>query len=210
MCSKFSLIVKPSELQTEFDLDFVPPALTPSDDYYPGRGIPAVINAAERVVEILYWGLIPPWSKDITISRHTFNARCETLTQKASFKTAYQRRRCLIPATSYYEWRSVNDRKIPYRFSLRDTKIFMMAGIWEYWVDSSGNEVYSAAVITCRAGRGLEVYHDRMPVVFDKGNCWQWMEDRPISELNQLLSPVDADYFDIECQDKQLSQPTLF
>ena len=210
MCSRFALMVKPSELQTEFDLDYVPPQLSPSEDYYPGRGIPAVVNAAERVVEILYWGLIPPWAKDISIARHTFNARSETLREKTSFRMAYQRRRCLIPATAYYEWRAVNDRKVQYKFSLRDTKIFMMAGLWEYWVDPSGNEVYSAAVVTCPAGRGLEAYHDRMPVVFDRYNCWQWMEDRPLDELDQMMAPVDAEYFDIKCADPKLSQLTLF
>ncbi|MBQ4512196.1 MAG: SOS response-associated peptidase [Anaerolineaceae bacterium] len=203
MCGSFALMVKPNELQAAFDLDFVPPALSPKDHYYPGQGIPAVLNAAERVVEILYWGLIPPWAKDISISRHTFNARCETLRTKASFKMAYQRRRCLIPATAYYEWRTANDRKIPYKFSLKGTKVFMLAGLWEYWVDATGNEVYSATVVTCPAGNGLEAYHDRMPVVLDRYNCWQWMEDRPLDELDQLLSPVDAEYFDIECLDPQ-------
>ena len=204
MCGSFALMAKPGELQAAFDLDFVPPALSPADHYYPGQGIPAVVNAAERVVEILYWGLIPPWAKDISIARHTFNARCETLRVKSSYKMAYIRRRCLIPATSYYEWRPVNGRKIPYRFSLKNNKLFMLAGLWEYWVDSSGNEIYSAAVITCPAGRGLEKYHDRMPVIFDRYNCWQWMEDRPPDELDRMLVPVDADYFDIECLDPQM------
>lgn len=196
-------MVKPSELQAAFDLDFVPPALSPSEHYYPGQGIPAVVNATERVIEILYWGLIPSWAKDITIAKHTFNARCETLRDKASYKMAYLRRRCLIPATSYYEWRTVNDRKVPYKFSLKNNNVFMLAGLWEYWVDSAGNEVYSATVITCPAGNGLTVYHDRMPVVFDRYNCWQWMEDRPLDELDQMLVPVDSDYFDIECLDPQ-------
>ena len=200
-------MVKPDELQAAFDLDFVPPALSPSEHYYPGQGIPAVVNAAERVVEILYWGLIPSWAKDISIAKHTFNARKETLREKASYRMAFQRRRCLIPATSYYEWRSANDRKIPYRFSLKGNKVFMLAGLWEYWVDSSGNEVYSGSIVTCPPGRGLEAYHDRMPVVFDKYNCWQWMEDRPLDELEQMMAPVDADYFDIECLD---TQPALF
>ena len=205
MCGSFELMVKPNELQAEFDLDFVPPALAPAEHYYPGQGIPAVVNAAERVVEILYWGLIPSWAKDISIGRRTFNARCETLREKASFKKAYERRRCLIPATAYYEWRSVNDQKIPYKFSLKDNKVFMLAGLWEYWVDSSGNEVYSGTVITCPAGQGLEVYHDRMPVVFDRYNCWQWMEDRPLDELDQMLAPVDAEYFNIQCLDSQVA-----
>ena len=207
MCGSFALMVKPDELQAAFDLDFVPPALSPSEHYYPGQGIPAVVNAAERVVEILYWGLIPSWAKDISIAKHTFNARKETLREKASYRMAFQRRRCLIPATSYYEWRTANDRKIPYRFSLKGNKVFMLAGLWEYWVDSSGNEVYSGSIVTCPPGRGLEAYHDRMPVVFDKYNCWQWIEDRPLDELEQMMAPVDADYFDIECLD---AQPALF
>lgn len=208
MCSRFALAVKPSELQLAFDLDYVPAALNPTENYFPGKGIPAVINAAERVVEILYWGLIPPWAKDISIAKHTFNARCETLLEKASFKEAFVRRRCLIPATAYYEWKTANDRKIQYKFSLKYAKVFMLAGLWEYWVDANGNEVYSAAVVTCPAGNGLESYHSRMPVVFDRDNAWQWMEDRPLSELKTMMQPVGAEFFDIE----RITpiQPTLF
>lgn len=208
MCSRFALTVTPSELQLAFDLDYVPSALNPTENYFPGKGIPAVVNAAARVVEILYWGLIPPWAKDISIAKHTFNARCETLHEKAAFKEAFVRRRCLIPATAYYEWKTANDRKIQYKFSLKYTKVFMLAGLWEYRVDSNGNEVYSAAVVTCPAGNGLETYHSRMPVIFDRDNAWQWMEDRPLAELKTMTQPVDAEFFDIE----RITpiQPTLF
>lgn len=190
-------MVKPSTLQMEFDLGLVPRQLEPSDKYFPGKGIPAVVNAFSRDVEILYWGLVPPWAKDIAIARHTFNARSETLLEKPSFREAFIRRRCLIPATSYYEYKNVNGLRTPFRFSLAGRKLFMLAGIWEYWIDAQGNELYSASVVTCPPGNGLEEYHDRMPVVFVKENCWQWMEDRPLAELRELMQPIPRECFDI-------------
>ena len=197
MCCRFALTVRPSVLQQEFDLGFVPPRLEPTDEYFPGKGIPAIVNALTRNVEILYWGLVPPWAKDLSIAKHTFNARCETLSVKPSFREAFIRRRCLIPATSYFEWKNVNGLNTPFRFSLKKERAFMLAGIWEYWIDAMGNELYSAAVITCPAGEGLGSYHERMPVIFNKENCWQWMEDRPLSEINELMQPIPAHFFEI-------------
>ena len=221
MCSRFALTAKPTVLQAAFDLGHVPGQLAPSEHYHPGGGIPAVVNAVTRDVEILYWGLIPSWAKDISIAKHTFNARAETLEEKASFKTAFLRRRCLIPASAYFEWKQVTvpvaapvqlsldgtaaspearykTYPKPYRFSLKAASCFMFAGLWEYWVDASGNEVYSGTVITCPAVGGMEDYHPRMPVILTRENCWQWMEDRPFSELHQLLQGLGTEYFKIE------------
>lgn len=222
MCHRFALTAKPTALQLALDLGNVPSKLMPSEDYYPGKGIPAVVNAETRDVEILYWGLVPPWAKDITIAKHTFNARAETLMEKASFKNAFLRRRCLIPAGAYFEWKTVYQKtgpidpqlslwgaeptpadhsvkavRTPFRFSLKETPLFMLAGLWEYWCDPNGNELYSASVVTCPAGDGLEEFHPRMPVILTKENCWQWMEDRPASELQQLLAPLPAECFEI-------------
>lgn len=190
-------MVKPTALQLAFDLGKVPELLRPTDQYYPGHGVPVIINALTRDVEVFYWGLVPSWAKDITIAKHTYNARAETLSEKPSFKMAFLRRRCLIPASSYYEWKNVNGLRVPFKFSLKDSPVFMMAGLWEYWVDADGNEIYSTTVVTCEPGFVLASYHERMPVVFDRTNCWQWMEERPLDEVRQMLLPVPAERFEI-------------
>ncbi len=193
MCGRFSIDLSPKVMQLELDLEMFHPEVTFPPAYYPSSAIPVVIDAQRRNVEFFYWGLIPPWAKDVSIGRRMFNARSETLLEKPSFKNAFLRRRCLIPATGYYEWKTLGERKVPYYFSLNSTKAFFFAGLWEYWMDAAGNEVYSAAIITCAANMLVAQYHDRMPVILDRDHCWQWMEDRPAAELQQLLMPYDPE-----------------
>jgi len=197
MCGRFTIVIRPDELQLELDLGLVPSSLDPHKDYFPGSGIPVIIDAQSRNVEIFYWGLVPSWAKDVTIGRKMFNAKAETLIEKPSYKTAFLRSRCLIPATGYYEWKFSGKGKISYLFSSSEEKAFTFAGLWEYWMDSTGNEVYSATIITCPANEITGQYHDRMPVILGRDDRWKWMEDRPINELQQLLVPYDPKKMEI-------------
>ncbi len=193
MCGKYSIGLSSKVLQLELDLEMIHPQVTFPEAYYPTSAIPVVINAHRRNLEFFYWGFVPSWAKDIKIGRKMFNARAETLTEKPSYRNAFLRRRCLIPATGYFEWKSSENRKVPYYFSLRNEKAFFFAGLWEYWMDAAGNEVYSAAIITCPANAIVARYHDRMPVILGLDRCWKWMEDRPPADLQQLLVPYDPE-----------------
>ena len=198
MCGRFTIMIQPEQLQLELNLGLISPSLIFMKDFYPGSGIPVVIDAEKRNVEVFYWGLVPSWAKDISISRKMFNARSETLLEKPSYRTSFLRRRCLIPASGFYEWKRSDGKKIPYYFSVKNENTFTFAGLWEYWMDASGNELYSATIITCAANPLIQAYHDRMPVILDQENRWKWMEDRPVKELSSFLRPYESDQMQIQ------------
>ncbi len=170
----------------------VPSELAPNENISPGEGVPVVTNGLKRSVDIFRWGLVPGWAKDISIGNKLINARAETLIEKPSFRNAFIRRRCLIPASGFYEWRQEGSRKQPYLFQLAEEKMFTFAGLWEYWQDNQGNELYSCTIITTEPNELLADYHNRMPVIFDSSTCWQWLEDKPVAELQTMLSPYPA------------------
>lgn len=138
------------------------------------------------------WGLIPSWAKS-SDSTPLINARAETLADKPSFKAAYQKRRCLVPADGFYEWKRNQRVNQPYYFQLEDHSQFYMAGLWENWGDANGNELESFTIITTRANSLLSKYHDRMPVILDnrQKNDWLGNTDSPLapSLVNELLVP---------------------
>jgi putative SOS response-associated peptidase YedK len=140
------------------------------------------------------WGLIPSWAKDPLIGRKMINARAETIAEKPSFRASFQRRRCLILADGFYEWKTEPNRRQPYRFSLIDKKPFTFAGIWDHWQDKRGQEITSCTIITTTPNRLLQEYHDRMPVILDKDTRWNWLNPAtPVPDLLGMLRPFPDD-----------------
>jgi putative SOS response-associated peptidase YedK len=141
------------------------------------------------------WGLIPSWAKDPTMGNRMFNARAETVAQKPSFRHAYRRRRCLIPASGYYEWRSENGRKQPYCCHINHC-LFSMAGIWELWQDAEGNEIRSCAIITTEAKDAIADIHHRMPVHIASGDYARWLDCRSeiTADADELLDNTMPSY----------------
>lgn len=125
--------------------------------------------------DLYYWGLIPSWTKDVTMGSRMFNARAETVAGKPSFRNAYKRRRCLVPANGFYEWRLENDRKQPYCCHLGH-RLFSMAGIWEHWQDAEGNAIRSCAVITTAAKGSMSQLNQRMPVAIATPDYEAWLD----------------------------------
>lgn len=174
-------------------LEEVPAELTPNENISPGDGVAVVTDSVKRKIELFKWGLVPSWAKDISIGNKLINARAETLIEKSSFRNAFTRRRCLIPASGFYEWKQEGSRKQPYLFQLADRKAFTFAGLWEHWQDNQGNELYSCTIITTEPNPMVAEYHDRMPVIFDASTCWLWLENRPLPELQRMLTSYPAD-----------------
>ncbi|MHB8088906.1 MAG: SOS response-associated peptidase, partial [Anaerolineaceae bacterium] len=114
----------------------VPAELQPNPNVSPGDGVAVVTDGVQRSLDFFKWGLVPSWAKDISIGNKLINARAETLIEKSSFRNAFARRRCLIPASGFYEWRAEGGRKQPYLFQLADKKAFTFAGLWEHWQDN--------------------------------------------------------------------------
>jgi putative SOS response-associated peptidase YedK len=186
-------MLDPEDFQRELELGDLPSDFKSDTNVSPGRPIPVVIDKNSRKVELFRWGLVPVWAKDPLIGYKMINARAETIAEKPSFKNAFQRRRCLILADGFYEWKKDVNRKQPYLFKLLDGKPFTFAGIWEYWQDKNANEITSCAIITTVPNTIFQQYHDRMPVILKSEIRWRWLEDLPIRELQSMLVSYPAD-----------------
>lgn len=131
----------------------------------------------ERELVMLRWGLVPSWAKDPAIGNRMINARAETVAEKPSFRTAFRKRRCLVLADGFYEWRKEGEQKTPYFISLADGSPFAFAGLWERWQSRESDEsIQSTAIITTSANEFLAQIHHRMPVVLQAENANRWLQ----------------------------------
>ncbi|HNW13986.1 MAG TPA: SOS response-associated peptidase [Anaerolineaceae bacterium] len=181
------------ELREQLGLGEWVEAFSPSRNISPGQFVPVVTDAVSRKVSLYKWGLIPGWAKDPKIAYRMFNARAETLIEKPSFKIPFLRRRCLIPADGFYEWKVIDGKKQPFLFTLKDKKAFTFAGLWEIWRDNDGHDLYSCTIITTEPNSVVAQYHDRMPVILNDEHRWQWLEASQPAQLQALLKPVDGE-----------------
>ena len=151
---------------------------------------PVITVIAGDQVEELVWGLIPNWSKE---PAPIINARSETLAEKASFRESFERRRCLILADGFYEWRRTGKAKQAFFFQLKDGRAFALAGIWDRWRKGE-TTIKSCAIITTDANELLLPVHDRMPVILNEESYELWLDSRVSpAELKKLLEPFPAD-----------------
>ncbi|MDQ8186081.1 SOS response-associated peptidase [Pelagicoccus sp. SDUM812002] len=150
----------------------------------------------------LRWGLIPSWSKTPQTQAPMINARSETVADKPSFRAAFQRRRCLIPADGFYEWKKSKGVNQPYFFSMADDSVFLMAGIWETWVGDHQQRFDSYTILTTNANSLMAKYHERMPVILAGDRLEQWLEPSMANlgpnERHELLSPIESEL--MSCQ----------
>ena len=196
MCGRFTITLEPAFFQQELDLGKVPSEWTPRYNTAPSQDIPVVLDSTNRDVEMLRWGLIPHWAKESAIGDRMINARSETIQEKPSFRNAFKQRRCLILADGFYEWQKADTKgvpKVPYYFQLKDRAPFAFAGIWETWQPPEGDEVRSCSIITCLPNKLVAQAHSRMPVLFDKTTCWNWLAEQPADALQAMLAPYPAE-----------------
>jgi putative SOS response-associated peptidase YedK len=197
MCGRFMLTATVDQLIDRFDIEMFlqEEEYLPSYNVAPSQSVLAVINDGSRnKMGFLRWGLIPPWAKDMSIGYKMINARAETLTDKPSFRNAYQKKRCLIVADSFYEWKRIDSKtKIPMRIKLKSDDLFAMAGLWENWKSPEGKSVYSCSVITTSPNELVQDIHDRMPVILNPEDEKYWLDPSvtDTTKLNPLLKPLD-------------------
>ncbi len=171
MCGRFFLDAKAGDIIEHYN---APPPDLFTARYNIAPTTPVLALSGDRF-DLYRWGLIPSWARDVTIGNRMFNARAETVAEKPSFRNAYRRRRCLVPASGFYEWRLENGRKQPYCCHI-DHQLFSMAGIWEHWQDAEGNEIQSCAVITTEARGAMAELHQRMPVYIAPRDYTDWLD----------------------------------
>lgn len=195
MCGRFTLTTPTKDLATLFDLESVP-NLEPRYNIAPTQAVAAVrlTPGAHREFTLMRWGLIPSWAKDPGIGNSLINARAETVAEKPSFRTAFKRRRCLIPADGFFEWQKQEKRKQPYFIGLKDYRPFAFAGLWEHWEGGDGSVVDSCTIITTTANERVQPLHDRMPVILQPADYADWLDPNThVDFLMHLLRPYAAE-----------------
>lgn len=200
MCGRFVVRKPPQEIARWFRTTGVPPNYPPRYNIAPTDEVLTVrYNPEDRLRHLnpLRWGLVPIWAKDRKGAAKLINARSETAATLTTFKDAYAKRRCLIPADGFYEWRVIDDKtKEPFAIMPADNPMFAFAGLWERWRDPETKEIVrSCTILTTTANDLLRPIHERMPVILDETDWGRWLgesDDTP-DELRALLKPYPAD-----------------
>jgi putative SOS response-associated peptidase YedK len=195
MCGRFALVATGEEVAAHYQLPEIP-FVVPRYNIAPTQPVAAVRlkHDGEREFTFFQWGLIPSWAKDPSIGSRMINARAETAGEKPSFRAAFRRRRCLLPATGFFEWRKTDGRKQPMYIREAGGGIVSLAGLWEIWQSPDGGELQTCTILTTGPNSLMEPIHDRMPVILDPLDYDMWLaNDTPADQLQHLLRPYDAE-----------------
>jgi putative SOS response-associated peptidase YedK len=173
----------------------IPPAV-PRYNIAPTQPVLAAYldDDGQRGLTFFQWGLIPSWSKDVSLGAKMINARSETVAEKPAFRNAFKRRRCLIPADGFYEWQKQNGKKQPIYIHGTDGRPFALAGLWEVWQDPEGTRLQTCTILTTTPNELMAAIHDRMPVIIEPEDYATWLEpgQNPDTALH-LLRPYPAE-----------------
>jgi len=194
MCGRYTIIAKAEEIEKRFNVE-VPETFSPRYNAAPSQILPVITNKNPEGISLFHWGLIPSWAKDKSISSKLINARSETITEKASFKSAIKQRRCLVIADGFYEWkRSSKKSKIPYRIMLTSKELFSFAGLWEEYEDEDQQTIHTFTIITTTANAAISKIHERMPVILDRDTEKTWLDGTKTTDDHlELLQPYQED-----------------
>jgi putative SOS response-associated peptidase YedK len=201
MCGRFTLHASPEAIAEQFGVE-APEQLADRYNIAPTQPVAIVRldrSATGREWTHVHWGLIPSWAKDPSMGAKMINARGETVAEKPSFRAALKRRRCLVPADGFYEWKRTGSSKQPYYIRLRSQEPFAFAGLWETWSAPDGSEIESCTVITTSPNELMANLHDRMPVILPPEDYEQWLgtgkdaDAKEIEQLRHLIRPFDAE-----------------
>ncbi len=191
-------LIKLAELPGLFPWAAPPPDVAaPRYNIAPFQPIMALASDAPDRFDHFLWGLVPAWAKDPTIGNRMSLARAEGISLRPSFRNAWRRRRCLIPADGFYEWqnRPGGGPRRPMYITMADEKPFAFAGLWEHWCDDKGNELRTAAIITTTSNELMRTIHPRMPVILPREAYQRWLltDERDVDGLAGLLKPYPAE-----------------
>ncbi|MBI3371040.1 MAG: SOS response-associated peptidase [Betaproteobacteria bacterium] len=176
MCGRYALHTHPDVIAIEFGLKHMP-ELKPRYNIAPSSDVLVIREDRERgrLADLYRWGLIPGWAKDPAIGNKLANARGETVAEKPSFRAAFRRWRCLVPASGFYEWKSVGGKKQPYYIRPKGAELFGLAGISELWNGADG-PLHTVSLITTEPNELMRGIHDRMPLIVPREDYAAWLD----------------------------------
>ena len=193
MCGRYTLALEHERLLLQYGFTDVDVLYRPRYNIAPMQESPIVaIEDGKRVMQLMRWGLVPSWAKDETIASKLINARGETVAEKPSFRTSFKKRRCLVPATGYYEWKvlpeSLPTKKLkqPMYFTVKKGEPFSFAGLWDSWERFDGKRIVTYTIITTEPNEFAAEVHNRMPVILHKKDEELWLEG-DVAEVSGLL-----------------------
>jgi putative SOS response-associated peptidase YedK len=211
MCGRARLSSDVSEIKLVFSIppERPIPNIPANWNAAPTEDLPVVsydTRAGERRLDVMRWGLVPFWAKDIKVGFANINAKAEGIESKPAFREAFQRRRCLIPFDCFYEWKKLGKDRQPYAVALRDRRLMALAGLSENWRSPAGERVRSFAIVTTACNALLAPIHDRMPVILAPENWSAWLGEKEadLRQLKSLLRPYPADDMVIWPVDKRV------
>ncbi|TSA25108.1 MAG: SOS response-associated peptidase [Bacteroidetes bacterium] len=192
MCGRYSFAIEDELIKERFGVSVRSAIYKARYNCAPSQELAIISNQDPEELQFFRWGLVPFWARDPSIGNKLINAKVETIAEKPSFKNAFRKRRCLVPADGFYEWKK-NSAKIPFRIIMNDGSLFAMAGIWEKWVSGEGGVIHSFSIITTEPNELMAPIHNRMPVILLPENEKLWLDDSNEAVLRELLKPYPAD-----------------
>jgi putative SOS response-associated peptidase YedK len=194
MCGRFTLTANPQVIRDMFDLASMPSVMTARYNIAPTQPVAVITNDEPSQLTFHRWGLVPSWAKDVSIGNKLINARSETAREKPSFRAAFKRRRCLIPADGFYEWTKGESGKIPHFIHLDGRPVFAFAGLWEVWHSPEGDELRTCTILTTAANDFMKPLHHRMPVIVPPADYAAWLEpdEQPAGVFQALMKQYDS------------------
>jgi putative SOS response-associated peptidase YedK len=193
MCGRYTLTAEEMAIRNRFRATLACKAIPQRYNLPPtAPGAVVIHEGGERKIKIMRWGLIPYWWNRPQLPTKTFNAMSETAMEKPSYRTPFRKKRCLIPADGFYEWKEVSPRKkVPFRFVAKDGGLFAFAGLWDSWKDPTGQVIESFTMMTTLPNSIVaQVNHERMPVILSLEEEDRWL-DPNLTDVKTLTSILD-------------------
>jgi len=208
MCGRFSLAVSKERIKKKYSIQ-IEEDIIANYNIAPTQSVYVIANNNPKILQTMSWGLVPSWARGKKVGNNLINARSESISSKPSFRIPIRKKRCLILADGFYEWRKEGRKRIPYRITLRDDTLFAMAGIWDSWVSPIDQEEHhSFAVLTIPPNEEMKRVHDRMPVIFpNMDSQTEWLSDINLETTLNMLQTLKDDSLNVFPVSSKVNSP---
>jgi putative SOS response-associated peptidase YedK len=207
MCGRYTMSTNADALAERFRAQ-LPTATLPTYNAAPSQGQLTILNAEPHVITVSAWGFVPEWADGRHDVQPLINARAETVATKPFFRDAFKKKRCLVLADGFYEWRRTRDGKVPYRITLKTEEPFAFAGLWSTVRTAAGQPQTTFAIITTESNELVAQIHDRMPVILREEDEENWLNPQlPLAEAQAMLTPYPAERLTAYKVSKKVNAP---